>query len=770
MPDILSINRLSCKIVLIIFSLIVFCENTHADEGKNVLILNSGNSRDYTSNALVYAIRTHFTAFAPFTNFFIEDLNFEAFPDEHYNKILEDFLSKKYKKQSFNAVLTIENEALNFAVRYRKHLFRDIPIVFCGAGINYQEIIKDQKDITGVISEADLKAKITLALNLHPDRPDIIILSDSSLVSKSSLFKIKKAVPAISADINITYLQNIAHSDILRILQPVEKKSILFLAGSTFNETGKLTDAEDLNTLINSKVNIPVYRFWRRTLHNISGSFADIGLPGKMAAETVISLLDGKSISEFPVRVIKDPPYTFNYHELTRFGVDLNKLPPNSKLEGKPQPFIEKYQSEIFFIIEGIIATLIICILLFNIYKRKKIENALKESEERFKGVYENVPIGIYRTTPDGKILMANPALVKTLGYDSIEEITQINLNDDHKKAGYRRDLFKQDIEKNGFVKNYQDTWVKRNGELIYLTENARVIKDSRGYPLYYEGIIEDVTEKKKAENELRHYILELQRNKEIIENDARILEELNQTLAKSEKQLIELNQSKDKFFSIISHDLRSPFNSLIGFTDLLIKNFDDFSTDEIKGISRNIHSSLTHLYELIENILQWSGLQTGKFPHNPEIINIARIVDQVTELLNGSALKKSITLTSSVPDKLFVFSDRLMLFSVLQNLISNALKFTNPGGEIRINSEDEHLFYKIIVEDNGIGMKPDEVEQIFKLDSSLSRSGTSGEKGTGLGLILCKELTEKNGGEISVESVYGLGTRFTFTVPKFIE
>lgn len=423
---------------------------------------------------------------------------------------------------------------------------------------------------------------------------------------------------------------------------------------------------------------------------------------------------------------------------------------------------------DLYFFVESITAILIFTILLINIYKRKKTEKALKESEERFKGVYETVPIGIYRTTPDGKILMANPALIKTLGFNSFEELSAINLND-LKNAGYNRKIFKEEIEKNDHLFDYQDTWIKKNGELIYLLENARLIRDEKGNPLYYEGIIQDITDKKIAENELRHYITELQKNKEIIENDARQLEELNKILAASEKQLIELNQGKDKFFSILSHDLRSPFNSLIGFTDLLIKNFDDFSNDEIKSISSNIHNSLRHLYELIENILQWSGLQTGKIPYKPETLNLKRITDQVINLLNGSAVKKNILLSSTVADNLFVNADRTMLFSILQNLISNSLKFTNTGGEINVYAVNEDKFYRVYVKDNGIGMKPEEMEKLFKLDASISKSGTSGEKGTGLGLLLCKELTEKNGGRIWVESVYGKGTTFIFTVPKYL-
>lgn len=766
----LIIPRKACGAVfLLLFSFAVLSGSSYPLDGKNVLILNSGSSRDITSNIIVNTIKHQLIRSAPFTNFYIEDLNLEAFSDTRYYSIVKDFLQKKYSSKKFNLVITIEAEALKFVVLYRESFFKECPVIFCGSGMQYQEIIKGQKQITGVVTEADFENTLKLAVRLHPERRKMLILADSSITSLSLLAKVKNSEKLNKGLAEFIYLVNISDSDIIDTLKMYEQDGTLLLLGSSFIRPGVLQSDDVLSQRLAAKLRIPVYGFGKGVLDNkIGGSFVNPTLPAKLAASYAINILDGADIADYPVRSLNDPTYSFNYEQLTRFGVEPGKLPSNSKIRGIPQPFFEKYINEIYIAAEGLIAALIISVLLFNILKRRKTEKALKESEERFKSLYENVPIGIYRTTPGGKILMANPAMIKTLGYSSLEELIKTNLGEDHIKAGYKREVFISEIEKHGYVKDYQDTWVKKNGEVIYLRETAKLTTDGRGKPLYYEGILEDITDKKIAEIELERYVQELQENKEIIERNAAKLEELNGILAQSEKKLIELNQSKDKFFSILSHDLRSPFNSLIGFTDLLVKNFDDFSTEEIKAISQNIHNSLTHLYELIENILQWSGLQTGKITFNPEMINLRRIAEQVKELLKGTAVKKSIIILISIPDGVYAYADRFMLFSVIQNLISNALKFTNAGGEISVSAKSGGRFCEVTISDNGIGMKPEELEQVFRLDSSLSRAGTSGEKGTGLGLILCKELTERNGGKIFVESEYRKGTRFVFTVPEF--
>ncbi|MBU2583947.1 MAG: PAS domain S-box protein, partial [Bacteroidetes bacterium] len=276
--------------------------------------------------------------------------------------------------------------------------------------------------------------------------------------------------------------------------------------------------------------------------------------------------------------------------------------------------------------------------------------------------------------------------------------------------------------------------------------------------------------ERKRNEEELKKYTLELQKSNELLEVHARELKSLNEQLIQSEKQLIELNQSKDKFFSIISHDLKSPFNSLLGFSGQLQESLDDFDKEEIKEYIGYINNSSKNLYNLVLNLLHWALIQRGREKFEPKTINVKDFLNQCLSVLYGNAVKKNITIKNEVDEIHAITADEDMLNSIFQNLISNAIKFTNPGGEISLSSKVQNNDIEISVMDNGVGMDEKALQKIFKIESKYSTTGTANEYGTGLGLILVKELVERNQGSIWVESKVGRGTTFSFTLPVAVK
>ncbi|HEX2960255.1 MAG TPA: PAS domain S-box protein [Ignavibacteriales bacterium] len=271
---------------------------------------------------------------------------------------------------------------------------------------------------------------------------------------------------------------------------------------------------------------------------------------------------------------------------------------------------------------------------------------------------------------------------------------------------------------------------------------------------------------KKTVEQELLEYTTDLQTHRYLLEQRTEELTELNKQLEKSEKELQESLSEKDRFFSIIAHDLKSPFNGLMGFTNLLMQDFEQFSTGEVKNFIVHINTSVKNIYNLIENLLDWSRIQTGRMEFNPEALSLPGQVKPVFSLLKNNAITKGIKLEQRINKDIAVFADEKMLHCVLQNLISNAIKFTNPDGKITIAATKEDGHVKVSVTDTGVGIHPASLDKLFKIDSNLSTEGTAHEKGTGLGLILCKEFIEKNGGSISVDSKLNKGTTFTFTLP----
>ncbi len=237
--------------------------------------------------------------------------------------------------------------------------------------------------------------------------------------------------------------------------------------------------------------------------------------------------------------------------------------------------------------------------------------------------------------------------------------------------------------------------------------------------------------------------------------------------LKENETSLRELNATKDKFFSIIAHDLRSPFNAIMGFSDLLVENVQEKEYDNIEEYSQIIHTSSQRALNLLTNLMEWSYSQTGKMEFNPEYFEAISLVNDIIEMSNDSAQQKSISIIKEFPRSAPVFADKSMISTVLRNLISNAIKFTFTGGIVTINIEQKKAEVLITISDNGVGMRQDVIKKLFSIDQTYSTVGTNKEKGTGLGLILCKEFINKHNGKIWVESEPGHGSKFYFTIPK---
>ena len=295
------------------------------------------------------------------------------------------------------------------------------------------------------------------------------------------------------------------------------------------------------------------------------------------------------------------------------------------------------------------------------------------------------------------------------------------------------------------------DQEIIREGKKLEIEEefNGRTFKTIK-FPIQIgekssllAGISLDITEQKLAQEELR----------------------------KSELRFEELNTTKDKFFSIISHDLRVPFNGILGFSNLLIDQIRKRDYDGMEEYASIIQHSSIRAMELLTNLLEWSRSQTGRIRYEPFNVSVSPVIAEIMASLNEMAYQKGITLINSVPDLQNVYADRQMLNSILRNLISNAIKFTYPGGRILITAEDRDNEHLIAVADDGIGIKEEVVHKLFRIEESFSISGTNNEKGTGLGLIMCKEFVEKHGGKIWVEpnldqSQQHQGSIFKFTLP----
>lgn len=303
----------------------------------------------------------------------------------------------------------------------------------------------------------------------------------------------------------------------------------------------------------------------------------------------------------------------------------------------------------------------------------------------------------------------------------------------------------------NSFLKNVITMEVKQTCELKLIN------KEKQTFHILLEGLkIDDPFEE------------ELQCQVALI--DLTAYKNIEESLITVNKELKSINETKDKFFSIIAHDLRSPFQSLLMSSELFSTEIETKSKEDVVLFSKGLNKSLMNLLHLLENLLNWSMMQRGLFEFNPEKLKLIEAVNNVTEILNQCALKKKISISKIIDTNTTVYADSQMLRLSIHNLLVNAIKFTRHGGKIEIISIEKGRFVEIAIKDNGIGMTREKYTTLFDLDSKYSSNrGTDGETGSGLGLHLCKEFIEKNNGNIWVESEFGKGSKFTFTIPKIM-
>lgn len=275
---------------------------------------------------------------------------------------------------------------------------------------------------------------------------------------------------------------------------------------------------------------------------------------------------------------------------------------------------------------------------------------------------------------------------------------------------------------------------------------------------------------KQNANKLLEEKNISIQHKNEEIEAFNEELNVTNDELIFQKNELEIANATKDKFFGIIAHDLRNPFNLLLGLSELLVEQINATDYNKSKEIAEKINQTSSVAFDLLENLLAWSRSQTGQISFYPSNLNVKDVIDTNVLLLKSSAESKGIHLSSALTDNLYVHADKNMLLTILRNLLTNAIKFSRNSDKIFVEVEDNDDFITIHVSDTGVGIDKHVIEKLFKVNENVKTDGTANERGTGLGLILCKEFIDWHQGKIWVESKIGIGSRFSFTLPKVKE
>ena len=378
-----------------------------------------------------------------------------------------------------------------------------------------------------------------------------------------------------------------------------------------------------------------------------------------------------------------------------------------------------------------------------DITERKEAEIELQKSEEKFRNVFEGSGIGMAILSLDGQFTKVNSVFCEMLEYKE-QELISINFRDVthpgdiEKSVGLVKDLLKSGARESSLI---EKRYLTKKGEIIWALTSVSLLTEFEGKPLYFIVQVQDITKRKRNEEQVLKYAEELKN----------------------------LNASKDKFFSIISHDLRSPFNSLLGLTEFISHYYDDMNPSEVKSSILNVYNSAQQVYNLILNLLEWSMLQSGRLKVEKGVINLAELGVEIINLYKDAADNKQLELVNNINENILVYADKYMIDTIIRNFVSNSIKFTNSGGKIIIKGVINGDNAEVSVTDTGIGISIANQKNLFRIDEQFRRDGTANEKGTGLGLILCKEFIEKNNGVLWVESEEGKGSRFSFTVPRYL-
>ncbi len=354
----------------------------------------------------------------------------------------------------------------------------------------------------------------------------------------------------------------------------------------------------------------------------------------------------------------------------------------------------------------------------------------LEAVKARYYDLYNQAPVGYVTISKPGLILEANLAAAALLGTDRDALVTQPLVRFIHKADQDAYHLYHRQVFKTGPHLERELRLVRADGGYAWVHLASSSAREHNGKPVC-RMVISDISKRKQVEEQLQRVVAE-----------------------------------KDKLFAIIAHDLRSPLIGFVGVARLLANNGAEWSPDKLQNVFLSMKDSSETLFYLLENLLEWSTLQRGELKYEPVELDGEDLVKDNKVLAQTLAYQKSVTLQCEVPRGLKVFADRNMLNTVLRNLISNAVKFSNPGGNVTIAAKQGTDTVTISVRDNGIGMDQDVIDHIFSIDHKTSHPGTRGEKGFGLGLSLCKEFVEKLGGQIRVESHPGQGSKFSVTLP----
>ncbi len=749
-------NKFILKIITILFISFFIIIKSHSISGKKILILNSYHMGYQWSDREQNGIQDTLKNIYENLNLYIEYLDRKRFlyiDENEYFQILEQQFEKKYNKINLDGIITLDNAAFNFILKYQNILFPNIPIIFCGVNYFEDKMIEGYKNITGVVEFVDFKSAIDVIFEIQPDVENIYIINDLTLSSRINRQIINDIVNKYYIErINFIFIDKnnsgLSLEELVSELKKLNKNDAVFFADFFIDKNKIVYSSEEIYPRITEASNAPIYDNDDAALGlGIIGGKLNSGYyHGQVAAKLLIDIFNGALIKDMPVVKKAINKYMFDYNQLKRFDINISKLPKKSIIINRPDVF---YKMDTKELITGLIVItlliLFIAILSTSIIRRKLAESSLSK-------LFESLPDMIKIHDMEGRYLYVNKVACSTLGYtnDEFMKMTNKDIDDPSFSNGFQDRLKLQIQDKEH---SFEGVHISKNGEKIPVDINTTFIK--------YNGknavltVARNISARKKAEKERENLL----------------------------KKLASKNEELESLIYAVSHDLKAPIVNIFGFGKELI-----LSTENIKKLL-NKHDNINELKKELKNIIKDDIAQSVKYITKSSIkmeqllkgllkvsrlgriqleistIDMNNLIKNIIDSMQFKIKETNASITYTNLPK--CTGDYNQINQVFTNLIDNSLKYINPKKKIKIkiSGRKKNKMSAFCVEDNGIGIPKNKTEKVFEIfyrfDNEFNPTGE------GIGLTIVKKIVEQHNGNMWVTSEEGKGSKFYVSLPN---
>lgn len=690
---------------------------------KRILILNSYHKGLSWTDNIVSGIHEALKTQDAEIEYYIEYMDTKRYYGEKYFEKLHELYFRKYAKERFDVVIAADNDAFDFTRKYNREIFHSTPVVFCGINNYKDSMIAGYRNFTGVVEDTDIKSTIEVALKLHPQTSQIVVVNDKTTTGIAMENEVREVVPFFEDMVNFVFVEDFDFSELQSKVRALPSDSIVLLTVVNRDRKGNFFAYEESLKLLYPAAQVPIYSVWEFYLgKGIVGGMLTNGFnQGKVAGEITLRILKGEKISSIPV-VKKSPNvYMFDYREMERFGVALAKLPPDSTVLNRPDTFYSRYK-DLIFVISSVIAALsvIIFILLVHISMRRRYEEAVEKSEKRYRDLYDNAPDMYHSIDREGIIVDCNETEARMLGRPKEEIIGRpiADFQTDKSRDSYLKEfplLLKQRA-----LYGLEREYVRSDGTVFPASLNVFVEMDDNGEMVRTKTIARDMTEYKRVEVELRQSREELRNLSAHIQS---ALEEERQNIAREIHD--ELGQTLSKLKLDISW-LKKRFSK----DQKLLAD----KSDKMSGLVDSTISSVRKISsQLRPGVLDYLGLP-------------AAIEWQADEFKEQTGIRCKMSIATDIPVESKEIT--IAVFRIFQETLTNIMRHAKATRVSVVLMREENKLI-LVVKDNGIGI-PEE---------SLSSR-------TSFGLMGMQERARFLGGQVKITGAPKKGTTVMVQIP----